>query len=294
MKLAAIDIGSNAVRLQVSSITQFKDQTKLKKIEYLRFPLRLGYDVFTSHCISPESEHKLIKLLHAFKLLIIDLYQVDAYMICATSALREAKNKLAVKAHVKEKLGLEIKIIDSAEETELIGKAICHLLDEKGYLHIDVGGGSTELNFYVNQKKIAFRSFKIGSVRMLTHYDLQLTWKEMKAWIKEQKKRINENIVGIGTGGNIHKLFELAKRKMGKPFSLKKLKAIRAYLASYTYEERINILQLNVDRADVILPASQIYISAMEWGGIEQILVPNMGIKDGMLQVLYERNSPPS
>ncbi|MCG8339769.1 MAG: phosphatase [Cytophagales bacterium] len=294
MKLAAIDIGSNAVRLQVSSITQFQEQTTLKKIEYLRFPLRLGHDVFTSQCVSPESERKLIKLLHAFKLLIIDLYQVDDYMVCATSAIREAKNKLAVKTHVKEKLGLEIKIIDGEEEAELIGKAIRHLLDEKSYLHIDVGGGSTELSLYVNQKKMASRSFKIGSVRMLTHHDLQLTWKEMKAWIKAQKKPIKENIIGIGTGGNIHKLFELAKRKIGKPFSLKKLKAIREYLASYTYEERVNILQLNVDRADVILPASQIYISAMEWGGIEQILVPHMGIKDGMLQVLYEKNlSPP-
>lgn len=294
MKLAAIDIGSNAVRLQVSSIMQFKEQTKLKKIAYLRFPLRLGHDVFTSQCIRPESEHKLIKLLHAFQLLIIDLYEVDDYMVCATSALREAKNKLAVKTHVKKKLGLEIKIIDGVEETELIDKAIHHLLDEKSYLHIDVGGGSTELNLYVNQTRIAARSFKIGSVRMLTHQNLQLTWKEMKTWIKIQKKHTKERIIGIGTGGNIHKLFELAKRKMGKPFSLKKLKAIRKYLASYTYEERVNILQLNVDRADVILPAAQIYISVMEWSNIEQILVPNMSITDGMLQVLYEKNLSPS
>ena len=288
MKLAAIDIGSNAARLQVSRVLHSNGQKKFKRVEYLRFPLRLGYDVFKNQCISAQSEQQLIQLLHAFKLLI-ELYGVDDYMICATSALREAHNQLKIVQRIKEVLGLSVDIVDGEQEAALINRAIQPLLDDHNYLHVDVGGGSTEVSFYIGQEKASSRSFKIGTIKLLENYDAEPAWEEMKAWINAQKQRLTSTPIGIATGGNIRKIAQLARRGVRKPLALKKLKAMQDYLATYSLTERINKLELNPDRADVIVPAAQIYAAAMKWGEVKKILVPEVSLRDGIIQVLYER-----
>ena len=294
MKLASIDIGSNAARLQVSRLLlPANGQKKFKRVEYLRFPLRLGDDVFKQQRVSAQSEKKLIQLLHALKLLI-ELYGVDAYMICATSALREANNKLEIVQRIKEVLGLSVDIVDGDQEAALIARAIQPLLGDHNYLHVDAGGGSTEVSFYIGSKQVASRSFKIGTVKLLENHDVETVWEEMQTWIHTQRQRYTRTPIGIATGGNIRKLAQLAGGGVRKPFSLKRLKAMQDYLSTYSLKERINKLELNPDRADVILPAAQIYATAMKWGGVKKILVPDISLRDGIIQVLYERLSQKS
>jgi exopolyphosphatase/guanosine-5'-triphosphate,3'-diphosphate pyrophosphatase len=237
--------------------------------------------------LSPERQLKLIQFLHACKLLI-ELHEVDGYAICATSALREAVNKKEVTERVRRELGLEIEVIDGDREAELVGKVIAQTLDDKNYLHIDVGGGSTELNLYADNRKLASKSFKIGTVRQLEHADSPLPWKQMEAWIKEHLSAVKGPITAIGTGGNISKIFELAPNKKDSKISRQEIINTRDYIARFTEEDRINKLKLNPDRADVIVPATDIYLSAMKWAGAEQMRVPDIGLKDGMLLMLYE------
>lgn len=297
MKLAAIDIGSNAIRLQVTNVIEYQGKITFKKLEYVRFPLRLGQDVFEineenpSHRIGSERSAKFIKLMQAFSLLI-ELYEVDDYMAFATSAMREAVNGAELVQEVKEKYGLHIEIIDGDKEAEIINNALLNFLEEqKTYLHIDVGGGSTELNLYVNKEKVAAKSFPIGSVRRLnTRISLEQVWEDMHKWIRSNLKKQHGKVTAIGTGGNINKLFDLSGKKIGKPLSLNKVINTRDFLASHTLEERINKLQLNADRADVILPASDIYISAMKWARATKIVVPDVGLKDGVMQMLYKKH----
>lgn len=289
MKLAAIDIGSNAIRFQVSSVLTNGERVLFKKLEYVRFPLRLGHDVFTTGKISPKSIEKFKKLMRTYKLLI-ELYEVDDYMFCATSAMRESENGHLLAKEVEEELGVEINIIDGQLEAELINRAITSYLKDETYLHIDVGGGSTELNLYVKGKKTKTRSFKVGSVRVLEHHDLPVMWEDMEKWVKRHVKREFGKVTAVGTGGNISKLFELGKYKAGKVMSLKKVKEIQKMVASYSIEDRIYLLQMNPDRADVIIPASHIYIKVMEWAHAQSILVPEVGLKDGIMLHLYERN----
>ena len=200
MKFAAIDIGSNAIRLQITRVIEFEQVITFKKLEYVRFPLRLGQDVFLTGRIGPEREEKFMKLMTAFKNLI-DLYEIDHFFGCATSAMRESENGPTIIHRVKEELDLDIQIISGEQEAELINDVIRLNLDEKEYLHIDVGGGSTELNFYQNQQKISSESFKIGSVRRLEHTDSPEVWNEMKAWVESRTKGHKGIITAIGTGG---------------------------------------------------------------------------------------------
>jgi exopolyphosphatase/guanosine-5'-triphosphate,3'-diphosphate pyrophosphatase len=291
LKLAAIDIGSNAIRFQVSTVLDNHSPTPLfKKLEYVRFPLRLGHDVFSTGRISEKSIEKFKKLMRAFKLLV-ELYEVDDYMFCATSAMRESENGPQLAEEVREELGIEINIIDGNREAELINKAISSYLTEENYLHIDVGGGSTELNLYIGGKKLKTRSFKIGSVRVLEHHDSPIMWEDMERWVKENVKKEYGKITAVGTGGNISKIFELARQKPGKTLSIKKVKAIRSMIQSFTLEQRIYTLQMNPDRADVIVPAADIYLKVMEWAHAASILVPEVGLKDGIALFLYERSS---
>lgn len=290
MKLAAVDIGSNAIRFQVSSVLEGQPQVIFKKLEYVRFPLRLGHDVFTEGKISAKSIAKFKKLMLTYKLLI-ELYEVDDYMICATSAMREAENGQELADEVEHEIGLNINIIDGNQEAEMIDRAINTYLQNDTYLHIDVGGGSTELNLYYKGKKIKTRSFKIGSVRILEQHDSPLIWSEMEKWVKEKVKREYGKVTAVGTGGNITKIFELASRKPGKTITLKKVAEIRDMIAAHTIEERIYKLQMNPDRADVIIPASSIYLKVMEWAHAGKILVPEVGLKDGIMLHLYERNT---
>jgi exopolyphosphatase / guanosine-5'-triphosphate,3'-diphosphate pyrophosphatase len=290
LKLAAIDIGSNAIRFQVSTALDNNPALLFKKLEYIRFPLRLGHDVFSTGRISAKSIEKFKKLMRAFKLLV-ELYEVTDYMFCATSAMRESENGTELTNEILEELGITIHIIDGNREAELINRAISSYLTEKTYLHIDVGGGSTELNLYVAGKKIKTRSFKIGSVRVLEGNDSPVMWEDMERWVKENVKKSFGKVTAVGTGGNISKIFELAKQRPGKTLSLKKVKQIRDMIDSYTLEERIYQLQMNPDRADVIIPAAGIYTKVMEWAHSTSILVPEVGLKDGIMLYLYDKNT---
>jgi exopolyphosphatase / guanosine-5'-triphosphate,3'-diphosphate pyrophosphatase len=288
LKLAAIDIGSNAIRFQVSTVLANHETLPLfKKLEYIRFPLRLGHDVFTIGRISDKSKEKFKKLMKTYKLLI-ELYEVDDYMFCATSAMRESENGGELVKEVEDEFGVTINVIDGNREAEMINKAISSYLTDKTYLHIDVGGGSTELNLYHRGKKIKTRSFKIGSVRILEHHDSPIMWEDMEHWIRENVRKEYGRVTAVGTGGNISKIFELAKYQPGKTMSLKKVKDLRDMIDSYTIDERIFKLQMNPDRADVIIPASNIYIKVMEWAHANSILVPEVGLKDGIMLHLYE------
>jgi exopolyphosphatase/guanosine-5'-triphosphate,3'-diphosphate pyrophosphatase len=288
LKLAAIDIGSNAIRFQVSTVLAINEtQPLFKKLEYIRFPLRLGHDVFTIGRISDKSKEKFKKLMKAYKLLI-ELYEVEDYMFCATSAMRESENGLELVREVQEEYGVTINVIDGNREAEMINRAISSFLTDKTYLHIDVGGGSTELNLYYQGKKIKTRSFKIGSVRILEHHDSPIMWEDMEHWIRENVRREYGKVTAVGTGGNISKIFELAKYPAGKSMSLRKVRQLRDMIEGLSIEERIFKLQMNPDRADVIIPASNIYIKVMEWAHANSILVPEVGLKDGIMLHLYE------
>lgn len=287
MKLAVIDIGSNAIRFQVSSATDYQGEYVFKKIEYVRFPLRLGHDVFNYNEIGAESEAKFLKLMHAYKL-FIELYEVDDYMICATSAMREAKNADKIVRKVYDTLGLKIEIIEGEKEAEIISQAIVKHLDDRNFLHIDVGGGSTELNLYVDRQKVAMHSFKMGSVRRLENTK-NTNWKEIEDWIDSKQRFIKGELIAVGTGGNINKIFEFVRVKDGNMITLSEIERTKRLLASYTLTEMKMELKLNDDRADVIIPATEIYLEVMKIAGAKKMLVPDVGLKDGMLKLLLER-----
>ena len=288
MKLAAIDIGSNAVRCQISTVLHHNGKVFFKKVEYVRYALRLGEDVFTTGHISDAKKVKFYKLLKALQLLM-EVHDVEQCMVCATSAMREAKNARGFVTKVKEQLGLQIEIIDGNEEAYLVNKVIVNELeDEQNYLHIDVGGGSTELNIYVNRQKVASKSFEVGSIRSIKGKDTAMVRSAMKGWVKEQAAIYNL-YRAIGTGGNIGKLYEMAGKKEGLALSRTRIEEVVEQIENTSMEDRINVMLLNPDRADVIIPASQIYLSVMKWAGVRSILVPNVGLKDGMMLTLYER-----
>lgn len=290
MKFAAIDIGSNAARLQISSVLENEGVISFKRIEYVRFALRLGHDVFGDGSISPESEVRIFKLLHAYKLLM-DLHEVKDYAICATSAMREATNSAEIITRIHKILDMKIQLIDGSREAELINDVVVQSLHpKKNYLHIDVGGGSTELNIYRNREKLASKSFKIGSVRLLEGTEKEGDWEKMRNWISAQKSVIPGEMEAIGTGGNIAKLFNLSKPNAEeKSMTFDALFEMAAYVGSFSFEDRVNKLRLNTDRADVIVPAASIYLTAMELGGCKTIMVPDLGLKDGIIQMLYDR-----
>lgn len=290
MKFAAIDIGSNAARLQISSVLEDEGVISFKRVEYVRFALRLGHDVFIDGAISPESEVRFFKLLQAFKLLM-ELHEVQDYAICATSAMREAVNSAEIITRIHKILELKINVIDGAREAELINDVVVQSLHpKKNYLHIDVGGGSTELNIYRNREKLASKSFKIGSVRLLEGKEKETDWGKMKQWISSEIVSMDGPIYAVGTGGNISKLYNISSEvNESKTMSINELKKIADYVSSFTFEERVHKLRLNTDRADVIVPASSIYLAAMECAGCPSIFVPDLGLKDGILQMLYDR-----
>jgi exopolyphosphatase/guanosine-5'-triphosphate,3'-diphosphate pyrophosphatase len=290
MKFAAIDIGSNAARLQISSVLEDDGVVSFKRVEYVRFALRLGHDVFIDGAISPESEVRIFKLLQAYKLLM-ELHEVQDYSICATSAMREAVNAAEIITRINKILEMKINVIDGAREAELINDVVVQSLHpQKNYLHIDVGGGSTELNIYCNREKLASKSFKIGSVRLLEGKEKESDWDKMKQWISLQIVSMDGPIYAVGTGGNISKLYNISSEvNESKTMTMDELKKIAAYVSSFTFEERVHKLRLNTDRADVIVPASSIYLAAMECAGCPSIFVPDLGLKDGNLQILYDR-----
>jgi len=289
MRYGAIDIGSNAIRLLVADIVENNGVVSFKKNTLIRVPLRLGDDAFIDRQISARKSVDLIKTMQSFRLLM-DVYKVSEYMACATSAMREAANGPALVNEIKN-VGIALEIIDGVREAGIIYNSHIEqqLERKKNYLYIDVGGGSTELSIFSNGALIDSKSFNIGTIRILDNQDADETWLSMKEWLKEHTKNY-KGMIGIGTGGNINKLYRLADEKETKPLSFNKLKALYEYLNSFSLKERINILGLNNDRADVIIPAGEIFLKVMRWGGVKHVVVPRVGLVDGIIQTLVDKH----
>lgn len=289
MRLAAIDIGSNAARLLISdAFTNDQGKPQFQKLNLVRVPLRLGFDVFEDNVISEERENMFIKTIRSYKLLT-DVYGVEYMKACATSAMRDASNGADIIRKVKEDTGVEIEIITGDAEASLIYENhIAENMDkEHSYLYIDVGGGSTELTFFADGRLIFKRSFNIGTIRILKKQVDEFMWDEMRDFIKRETKGHERDMVAIGSGGNINKVFSISKRKEGKPLQLDLLKDYYRELGSFSLEERIRIYKMREDRADVIVPALMIYVNVMKWSNIEEIYVPKIGLADGLIQHLY-------
>ena len=289
-KYAAIDIGSNAVRLLISNILEEKGKpVRFKKSSLVRVPIRLGADVFLNNEISSINFARLQDTMFAFKLLMKS-HNVVLYKACATSAMREAKNSKEVVKAIFELSKIEIEIINGEEEAAIIAATdLSNYIDNnRNYLYVDVGGGSTEFSVIRNGKVIASKSFKIGTVRLLNNIVKEKTWTELKYWIKNNTKPYDKVEV-IGSGGNINKIFKMSGKTIGKPLTYFYLSSLYHKLGSYTYEERITELDLNQDRADVIIPATRIYLSAMKWSKAKHLFVPKIGLSDGIIKSIFNQ-----
>lgn len=289
-KYAAIDIGSNAVRLLISNIIEEEGKPpRFKKSSLIRVPVRLGADVFLTQRISEENIKRMIDTMIAFKLLM-KINKVECYKACATSAMREANNSLEVIKHVLKEASISIDIIDGKEEAAIVAETdLNDFIDHnKIYLYVDVGGGSTEFTIVKDLKSVVSKSFKVGTVRLLNDVVKQSEWHNLEVWIKENT-RIYDKIEVIGFGGNINKIFKISGKAIGKPLTYFYLTNYYQTLISYSYEERITELDLNQDRADVIIPATRIYLSAMKWSKAKHIYVPKIGLSDGIIKSVYNK-----
>lgn len=287
-KYAAIDIGSNGVRLLIANVIVFKKkEAQFKKSSLVRVPIRLGQDVFTTGIISENNKNRMCDTMQAFQLLM-KVHGVQKYKACATSAMREAKNSKEIIACVFESSGVKIDIINGKTEAEIISSTDLSQLiqSDKSYLYVDVGGGSTEFTFFSDGKLINSKSFPLGTVRLLDNKVDESIWDDVKKWVKENSKGLSK-ISMIGSGGNINKIFKMSGKIEGKPLSYIYLNSYFNFLNQMTYNERISELDLNSDRADVIIPAAQIYLRAMKWSGAKRIYVPKIGLSDGIIKSLY-------
>ena len=287
-KFAAIDIGSNAVRLLISNIIEEDDKpVKFKKNSLVRVPIRLGADVFIKGEISEYNQQRMVDTMMAFSLLMKS-HGVVRYKACATSAMREASNSVPLAKTISEKCGINIDIIDGEEEAAIIAATDLNTFIDpnKTYLYVDVGGGSTEFSIIHNGTKVNSESFKIGTVRLLNDMVSEETWRALESWIKTNTKDYYK-IELIGSGGNINKIFKISGVDFGKPLTYFYLSNYFKTLQEYTYEQRITQLDLNQDRADVIIPATRIYLSAMKWSGAQDIFVPKIGLSDGIIKSIY-------
>ncbi|AZB10352.1 exopolyphosphatase [Chryseobacterium sp. G0162] len=289
MKIAAIDIGSNAARLLINEVKINNKKPEFIKLNLLRIPLRLGMDVFTIGKIGPEREKMVVDSMKIFSDLM-KIYKVDHYRACATSAMRDAANGDEIIRQVQEASGINIEIISGDEEATLIYENhVAEGLDKEfAYLYIDVGGGSTELTFYENGKMVYERSFNIGTIRLLNNLVTMDNWREMK---EEIKKNIvsKKPIVAIGSGGNINKVFSMSKTKDGKPMSLAHLKKVYKEFNELSVEERMTKHSLREDRADVLVHALSIFNNVMAWSDINKIFVPKISVADGLIQNIFSQ-----
>lgn len=290
LRYAAIDIGSNAVRLLIADITREAQGYNYKKNTLIRVPLRLGDDAFLDKKISERKTIQLLKTMDAFRSLM-DVYHVSQYMACATSAMREAANGHEIVSLIQAEANIDLQIIGGQLEADIIyANHIEQNLDrKKNYLYIDVGGGSTELSVFVNRMPVASKSFDIGTIRILDNQDKPQTWEDMQSWVRQHTGKL-KNLAGIGTGGNINKLFKMSRVKEGAPLSLLKLKSIYNDLNSHSLKERIELFNLNPDRADVIIPAGEIFITLMKWSSAREIYVPKVGLVDGIINRLIDQH----
>lgn len=290
MKLAAIDIGSNAVRLYIARpLHEDIPGTDFKPVEFTRLPLRLGDDVFKTREISRKKSDLLIKAMQAFALLM-EIYNVDAYRACATSAMRDALNAPKLIKDVKKLTGMRINVISGKEESRLIQTTVLDWLPAKNsFLHVDVGGGSTEIA-YIRHGKIKFyESFNVGTVRMKEGKVKENELVRMNEWLDKLVLPIDEAVKVVGTGGNIVKLSELSGYKPSETLTLHHLKATNAYIHGLDIHDRVYELKLNPDRAEVIEFAGDIYISIMERLNLHEIMAPNIGLKDGIIKELWRK-----
>lgn len=290
MRYAAIDIGSNGVRLFIADVHELNGNYSFKRNTLVRVPLRLGDDVFLRGRISDKKANDLVKSMSAFKTLM-DVYHVSDYMAYATSAMRESNNGEELLSQIKA-VGINLQIVDGDEEAKVIysNKFEEKAKDTETFLYIDVGGGSTELSLFHKQKLIQSKSFKIGTIRLLEDEVSEKKWNDLKTWIQTHVA-IYKDVIGIGTGGNIAKISSMANGKNGKPLSFSKLKSINEFLRSYSMKERIVVLGLKPDRADVIIPACEIFINIMRWSKMKFVNVPQIGVVDGIIQTLIDKNS---
>ena len=289
-KLAAIDIGSNAIRILIANVVQeVGEHPVYMKSEMIRVPIRLGQDSFTVGEISKKNMKRVVKAMKAFRL-IMKVNGVKHYMACATSALRESNNADELVARVKKKAKIKIEVIDGRKEAEIISNTT--ILNDFGqnlnYLYVDVGGGSTEFSLLQDGKRIVSKSFKTGTVRMINNMVNEKVWFEIEKWIQTHTNGIKK-IALLGSGGNINKIFKLSNIKEGKPLTYIKINAIYQDLKKLTYEQRILKYNLNLDRADVILPALEIYLKALKWSGASKVFVPKIGLADGMIKMMYKK-----
>jgi len=289
LKLAAIDIGSNAARLLITDVIPGPQNIPdFIKVALIRVPLRLGFEVFDKGEISNAKVEKIIKTIKSYKLLL-DVYEVKHLKACATSAMRDAVNSKEIIKKVKAETGIEIEIISGDQEASLIYEN--HIAEsmtgEESYLYIDVGGGSTELTFFSDAKLVFKKSFNIGTIRLLKNQVDEAMWDEMKEFIKSKTKGYH-HVTAIGSGGNINKIFSISKRKEGKPLQLDLLRDYFKEFGSMSLAQRISLYKLREDRADVIVPALLIYINVMRWADAQDIFVPKIGLADGLIHNLYE------
>ena len=285
-KYAAIDIGSNAVRMLVANVVEYEKKTIFLKNSLVRIPVRLGQDAFSEGKISEVNIKRIIKSMKAFKLLM-KVHGVKDYLAFATSALREAKNGSKVVEKVLEKSGIKIEIIDGKKEAKIISNTTIFdtISKEKTFLYVDVGGGSTEFSVLIKGKRTYSKSFKIGTVRLLNDKVSDETWQAAEEWVNEHTQG-HEKIYLLGTGGNINKLHKMAGIKDDRPISYLTLNALSNKLNLLTYEERIVKLGLNPDRSDVIFPAAKLFLKTLNWSGAKDIYVPKVGLSDGMIREL--------
>ena len=290
MRLAAIDIGSNAARLLITDVIKTPQQKEdFVKLSLVRVPLRLGFDVFDTGAISQEKKERFIKTIQSYQLLL-DVYQVDHYISAATSAMRDATNAVEILEEVKQRTGISIEVITGQQEASYIYEN--HFAEglnkDETYLYVDVGGGSTELTFFSDGKMVAKESFNIGTIRMLKNQVEEKHWTQMKKFIKEIASGMH-HITVIGSGGNINKVFSLSKKKEGKPLNLELLRNYYKEFSSLTLAERMALYHFREDRADVIVPALLIYINVMRWADADEIYVPKIGLADGLIHILNDR-----
>jgi len=287
-KYAAIDIGSNAMRLLVTNIVEQADCVpQFNKSSLVRVPIRLGQDAFTVGEITEENIERMVDAMKAFKLLM-KVHKVEQYRACATSAMREAYNGKEVIKIIKKRADIDIDIIDGKKEAAIVAASDLtrFINSDKTFLYVDVGGGSTEFSLFVEGKIKISKSFKIGTVRLLNNMVSDIVWDEIEKWIKSNTE-VLDNITLIGSGGNINKLFKLSEKHQDKPLSYMYIQAQYQKLSSMSYEQRIADLGLNPDRADVIIPATRIYLNAMKWSGARNIYVPKIGLADGIVKAMY-------
>ena len=289
MILAAIDIGSNAARLLICEVIKNNTETEFNKLNLIRIPLRLGFDVFEKGYIGFRKKKMLLNTIDAFSALM-KVYEVDHYIACATSAMRDASNAKEIIKEIKADTGIKIDVISGDLEAEIIYENhIAELLDtNKSYLYIDVGGGSTEVTLF-HKSTVAFQqSYNIGTVRILTNKVDDATWEDLKQTLKEIARKYPK-MIAIGSGGNINKIFSMVNSKTLKSLPIEVIREFYKVLEPLTVDERIQTYNLKKDRADVIVPALRIYANAMKWANIDEIHVPKIGLADGLINHLYEQ-----